>query len=249
MRIQIEWMAETYYHHISSINKSNVNELDNAINFLKHAQDLISEDKSYENKNDAQSVIKATYNAIGNVFLKLGRTEAYGEYLNKGIENYTRAIDIEPESSLYKGRANCYAYIGSLDEAISDYGKAINMDPINIGAILSKMEVQVWNGKYSDARITYNQLPTDILSSEEKLVASWLMSLSLALDGLPFDNYVEKLRNSDVKIKHADYDATDMKPYIDKLKGRGMPQDRIDNALMIHNLFLQQYIENGSETL
>ena len=75
------------------------------------------------------------------------------------------------------------------------------------------------------------------------------MSLSLALDGLPFDNYVEKLRNSDVKIKHADYDATDMKPYIDKLKGRGMPQDRIDNALMIHNLFLQQYIENGSETL
>ena len=50
----------------------------------------------------------------------------------KAIDDYSKAIDIEPENAeYYCNRGRVYSIIGEYDKALADYGRAIELEPNN----------------------------------------------------------------------------------------------------------------------
>ncbi|MEW6619202.1 MAG: tetratricopeptide repeat protein [bacterium] len=190
------------------------------------------------------SNLAKTYEMVGDIYLKLGKSKDNNKFFDNGIENYTRAIQIKPTSSLFHGRGNCYVYKKDLEKAISDYGEAIRLNPQNIAAIMSKMEIEIWLCRYSEARKTYKDIRINRLSHQYRVIAAHFICLALSLEGIPYEDYMASLKDITIKLFKDIYDPNDIEPYISepKLKELGISQDRIDNALIIHNLFKKHYL-------
>ena len=68
---------------------------------------------------------QAIINAEINLYIKLGRTSEL-------IEKITEAINRDANNDIYYAiRANCYQSIGMMENAISDYNSALNINPDN----------------------------------------------------------------------------------------------------------------------
>ena len=68
--------------------------------------------------------------AAAQKFNELGQTSAQDGYNAKAIENYTKAIELNPnDTSAYVNRGLSHHRMGKLDDAIQDYNTAIALDP------------------------------------------------------------------------------------------------------------------------
>ncbi len=178
---------------------------------------------------------------MGDIYTKLGR-EKDTKFFGKGIKSYSNAINIEPtNSSAYMGRATCHALKGNLENALSDYEMTFKLDPSNTGAILSKIEVEIWVGRYSDARSTYGKWHKNFILPRDRIVAAWLICTTLALDGMSYDDYIEPLRNYDISLLDDEWGISDIEQYFDKLSKAAFPPDRLAKALEIHGLFKKHF--------
>ncbi|GHV79053.1 hypothetical protein AGMMS49944_08440 [Spirochaetia bacterium] len=80
-----------------------------------------------------------------------------GEY-EKAIEDYTRAINIDPNLAYaYCNRGNAYGENGDYEKAIADYTRAINIDPEYTLAYINRGEVYTHQGEYDSAIDDYIQ--------------------------------------------------------------------------------------------
>jgi tetratricopeptide (TPR) repeat protein len=159
-----------------------------------------------------------------------------GAHFDKGIENYTRAITIMPDSSFYRGRANCFADSGKLEQAISDYSEAIVLDPQDVISMLSKMEIEIRAGRHADALSTYNSVPVYSLSSAYSVVAAYLICIALCLEGLPYEDYIGPVKDKTVDVREAAWEFGDVGEYLLGLRSSDIPQELVGGALMIHDI-------------
>lgn len=247
--------AIDYYKQAIAISKETVdpksekeysNQLSEA--YLAEAQQLCEDGQietaleKYRKVIEMNPAFTKTYEKIGDAYLKLGKLKAESKFYDLGIKNYTRAIEIKPTNSLYRERANCYAYKRHLEKSISDYHEAIKLNPNDITAIVDKMEIEIWLGLYSEARATYKNLHGHSLAPEGKLFAAFLICLVLSLDGIPYEDYMTSLEDMTIKTSNDYYNPKDIEPCISKLKDSEIPQDRSEHALMIYELFKKHYI-------
>jgi tetratricopeptide (TPR) repeat protein len=246
--------SKKYYREVIHIAKEIVDQDLETLNVNRLSELLLFEANHHYSHEEYEKSIKRcrealelmpnldrAYEVQGAAYQKSGRQRDDKELLKKGVECYTQAMEIIAISIHYQGRANCHAYLGNIDEAIADYSKAVEIDPLCVGAMLSKMEVQIWQGKYSESRKTYQSLPLQVLLPYEILLATWLMCLALCLDGMPYQDHLTYLKESPVKITARAYDPGDMEPFLNRLKETQVPKDQLENALSIHNLFLSHY--------
>jgi len=57
------------------------------------------------------------------------------ENYEKAIESYTKELFFSKDNQKTYNRAYCYAKLGKFKEAVSDYTKALSLDPNNIHAL------------------------------------------------------------------------------------------------------------------
>jgi tetratricopeptide (TPR) repeat protein len=181
--------------------------------------------------------------AFGELFQSLGRHSSDQALFELGVQAFANAVSIDPEDSqAYEGRANCYALCGDLKHAIQDYDAVARLDPSNTGAILSKMEVEIWLGRYSDARGTYWKSKSLLKSERDLVVGAWLICTALALDGMKFHDYLGPLDDPETQLPESEWGINDIEPYFERFRSAGCPEERLHNALDLYNLFKSKII-------
>jgi tetratricopeptide (TPR) repeat protein len=183
----------------------------------------------------------AAYHCLGQAYQNLWKRNPQAGLLDKGIEAHTQEIHLKPQSSAYHGRANCHAYRGDLEEAIRDYTEALKLDASNMAAALSKIEVLIWQGRYAEARKTYEAVRERILSPQDKVLSSWLMSLALAFEGMPFEKYFQEFKKAPDVLTTEYYDPRDIEPYLPALKSKKLPKSRMNNIAKIQEELVRHY--------
>lgn len=71
--------------------------------------------------------------------------------MKKAIDNYKKAVDIDPKAIVYERIASCYENIGEYDLAISNLDKALQLEPNNLRAKATKADVLYESGHVDEA--------------------------------------------------------------------------------------------------
>jgi tetratricopeptide (TPR) repeat protein len=177
--------------------------------------------------------------ALGSICMQWGRQTGQKDFFQLSIEAYTKAITMDPDDSrhsFFSGRADAYALLGKIEEAIADYSEAIRREPQNKGATLSRAEVLIWAGRYSEARVSLASLYPQLKSTAEKMIGAWLMCHALNLEGHEFSEYQKILEDKQVENIDLNYSVRDIEIYIQKLNRTKFTEKQILNAWMIQSL-------------
>ena len=139
-------------------------------------------------------------------------------------------------SHIYMERGNLNSINGRLEEAISDYTECFNLDPEKIGAALSRAEVLIWEGKYTDARISLESLNLKPKTTEEEIVYAWLLCHINNFEDKPFSDYREIIEKNIPRIVNLNYNLRDIDQYLNKLDKTKFSGKQISNAWDIQKL-------------
>ncbi len=110
--------------------------------------------------NDIQGFISDQYNhpAAKIAFYEGNANVALGEY-EVAIEDYTRAIDLNPQYvEAYTNRGIVNRALGKFEEAIEDYDKAIELDSQDARAYCGRGNANYASGKFAEAIEDYNKV-------------------------------------------------------------------------------------------
>ena len=111
-------------------------------------------------------ILKMTSNTFAEwikSYSKAYRVEYPVAALAEEIEEYENGmINVTPNTKTFMGLANLYARKGELERAIVQYNKAFECDPNNIVALLSMMEVMVWDKQYGESINIYSNLGSKV---------------------------------------------------------------------------------------
>ncbi|MGZ3607884.1 MAG: tetratricopeptide repeat protein, partial [Syntrophales bacterium] len=107
---------------------------------------MLDKTKDYPNNPERALICDklATY------YLKNGRVE-------KSISALTEAINIYPETESYLKRGNAYIRLGNYKQAISDYDRAIEINPNYVKAYINRGNTYINLGNYKQAISDYDR--------------------------------------------------------------------------------------------
>jgi len=93
---------------------------------------------------------------------------AYREFMeyDLALEEYTKAISLEPHPNFYNNRCLTYNNKGEYDKALEDCNQALALDPRHIGGLINRGNSFRLQGKYDKAIEDYNQ-SLQIVSKED----------------------------------------------------------------------------------
>lgn len=177
---------------------------------------------------------------LGSICMQYGRLNSNEKILTLSADTYAKAIPLSPDDSvhdLYEGRANAYAILGKIEEAIDDYREVIKRHPQSIGAALSLAEVQIWAGRYNETEHVLETLNPQLRTPEENIIFSWLMCHALNLEGKDFSTFKKVIE--DIAKENINYNVRDIEPYLHRLDSTKFSEKQIQNAWMIQTLIVK----------
>ena len=191
----------------------------------------------------ASSAAKAKMcSALGAIGVRWGRRTGDEGVFESAVEAYSKAIAMTPDDSrygLYEERANANALLGRLEDAIADYSEVIKREPQNTGASFSRAEVQIWAGRYGEARLSLETLHPQLRTRAEKTTGAWLMCHALNLEGRDFLAYQKVLEEGTKENTGLNYHVRDIEPYLRRLDQKKFSVTQILNAWMIQSLIVK----------
>ena len=123
--------THNYYQAIKDFGKAI--ELDERYTFARRNGRL-----AYGRKDGRGLVIKMDHRYVG-AYNKLGAEYIRDGEFDKGIRNFDRAIELNPEFAFaYNNRGIAYAQKGDYREAIRNFDKALKLDPTNTGTLRNR---------------------------------------------------------------------------------------------------------------
>lgn len=176
---------------------------------------------------------------LGSTCMQWGRQTGQKDFFQWSIEAYTNAITVSTDDSrygLYSGRADAYALLGKFEEAIADYNEATKQEPQNTVTALSRAEVQIWAGRYGEARLSLEALYPQLATIEEKAIGAWLMCHALNLAGHDFSTFQKVLAEETNKNIALNYSVRDIEIYLQQLDQMKFSKKQISNAWKIQSL-------------
>ncbi len=215
----------------------------------KKAEAILAEAERLEDNGKLESAIEMCTRAIEAApsFAKAYQKRAwicllvpnYQQYLDQVIQDCTKVIDIDPDNALaYNDRGRAYIRKGDMENAIFNYGKAIELEPCLTIAALNKISAEIILGRYKDAVGTYGEWRRDVVSPKQMVIASSLICIALALDGKSYEEYTAPLLDRRIRLKYLhdwNYSGTDR--CLDALEKEGYFPDRFAKAKEIQDLF------------
>lgn len=200
------------------------------LNYEKELLNFINEISLLEiNKLYSEGKIEKALDRCNKLIIKITEVKLC-EWINNKVSLFTKKyfkvtieqdiktindkiINNPSDSDLYMHLGDKYARGGDLSEAIVEYQKAINLNPNNINAILSLMEVLLWQKQYKETGKVYEKHISKITSPESKVIASWIICTAFALDGKDYEKYLEPMIENGHKIDDIPYSIEDILPY------------------------------------
>ena len=156
---------------------------------IKFILDLLSSSKFNEAKKEIDTqIIKFPYSSV--LFNILGAIFAGQDQLDKAIENYYKAIEIDKNSSAaHNNLANLFSSLNN-SEAEYHYKKTVDLVPDEIYPRLNISNYYIKNSKFADAKNYLNELIEMGLTSKEVY-----NSLGVAHKGLEDIEMAKKMFN------------------------------------------------------
>lgn len=115
---------------------------------------------------------------LGNAFYNRGNAFYYLGVLEKAIEDYSRAIVLNPDQAeIFYNRANSYADLGDHERAIEDYSQAIRLKPNYDAAYYNRANSHLRRGQLLRAVEDYKKALS--LRPDERLYRERIESLGL----------------------------------------------------------------------
>lgn len=130
--------------------------------------------------------------------LKFNETNqlARQNYLELGIRDLTRAIDLNPNDSYaLKCRAYFYIYLGKHKLAVSDFARSDKLYPLSPVADRIFATALTRTQKYKDALARFEKLPKKVINNAES-------QCCMALCELRLQRYAQAIENATYAIKH-----------------------------------------------
>jgi len=158
-----------------------------------------------------------------------------GDEIGMADLDYSKALD-QLASPIYYKLGTINAQNGNIEDAISDYGECIKLNPTNLDAALSRIEVLIWAERYDDAKNSLESLKIHHDASIEKIIHAWLMCHISNLGGQSFyahKKILEEAVHRDVKLE---YDFDDIEPYLNKLDKKKLTELQVKNIREIQEL-------------
>lgn len=202
-------------------------------------EDAIAEGRNFIMSNSGKFEL---YETLGSICMQRGRQTGRKDIFQLSIDAYTKVITACPDESrhyFYLQRANAYALMGKIEEAISDYSEVIKRKPQNTGAAFSLAEVLIWAGQYSKARFSLEALQPYLINTTEKMICAWLMCHILNLEGTDFSAYQKILEDEPKENIKLNYDVKDIEIYLQQLDPEKFNKTQIQNAWMIQSLIIK----------
>ena len=108
------------------------------------------------------------------LLMDMGIRYEHEDKLNKAIEIFKKALEIDPDNILIKVRlAKILSWCGKYDEALNYLNQVLKKIPNHPEALFRKAQILSWQGKYNEAIATY-----EIYLLEEKNDADALMGIA-----------------------------------------------------------------------
>jgi tetratricopeptide (TPR) repeat protein len=93
-----------------------------------------------------------------NVYLLLGSAYRAKDEVDKAMESYKKAIEINPNfAEAYLGVGAVYFAIGQINEAIKSFKKAIEINPSHMAAYFNLAAIYKYNGQIDEAIASYEK--------------------------------------------------------------------------------------------
>jgi tetratricopeptide (TPR) repeat protein len=178
---------------------------------------------------------------FGTICVKFGRETHDVRVFELSVEACTKVINSGKGGTIrssYEQRANAYALLGRIDEAISDYRAVLRLDPQNNSVALCLAEVQIWAGRYGEARISLDALYPRLKTLEEKIIGLWLMCHCLNLEERDFSAHLKELEEKRGHT-HLDYQVRDIEPYLRHLDKAKFTETQLQNAWTIQKMVVK----------
>ncbi|GFO96091.1 hypothetical protein ig2599ANME_0277 [groundwater metagenome] len=183
------------------------------------------------------------YKLLGDIYRRKGESEGDFYNFDSAVKWYNMAIEIEPTLfDVHNVLGLCYVDIGgkaNLENAVKEYQKALESDPPSATIKLNKMELEIRLEQYKDVLGTYGEWHSSFISEDEVKAAS-LICIALALDGKPYEDYIDPLLNTKIKV-HWNWSTFPIDNHLVKLEKEGYFPDRIAKAKEIQDLFKEHY--------
>ncbi|MEW6607061.1 MAG: tetratricopeptide repeat protein [bacterium] len=188
---------------------------------------------------------KITETPLGKTLLKRGLIYRRLDRPNMAIKDYTTILMFDPNNSeIYMCIGGCYAQKGEFEKALVEYKRAIELNSSNVMALLGKMEVEICLKRYGDALRSYRRLDQEKISPKERVIATYLFYLALALVGEGYQRYIGHLEDMNIKIREwHDWCNVEIDRHIAKLEEEGYIPNRIQEAQKIQFLFKRHFEE------
>lgn len=191
-----------------------------------------------------KGVVPAIDTLLLKAYMKRGLIHRMFGNLNMAIKDYIIATTFNPFSSeTYMAWGGCLAQKGELEKAIPKYAKAIELNQKNTMAFLGKMEAEICLGRYEEAIATHKKLKEAILTPKEEVIAASLVCISLALDGKPYNDYINPLHNLEVKLSERhDWCNVEIDRHLANLEKEGYDPNRVAKAKEIQVSFKEHFV-------
>jgi tetratricopeptide (TPR) repeat protein len=145
----------------------------------KMAENEIIGEKSYSNNEEAMR------------YYQLGLDESKKEDFTKAIENYKKALVLDPNFAFaYDNIGICYRRLNEYDKAIDAYEKSLKIDPNGTMPLLNIAVAYLYNKEYKKAVKSYEKLAKlepnnpEVFYGIGNIYAQYLFDFEKALDNL-----------------------------------------------------------------
>jgi len=180
--------------------------------------------------------------------------------LDGAISDYDNAIALSPDDAdLYCNRGACLAHrmsnlpeldrstrVKCLAQVIDNYHASVERDPGNASAWLALVEAHLLQHDWDAAIANYALCRPYINTDQYRLVRAWLGCLAMCLAGDAIDEEDEALMHDNrIKLQHTSWCVAEIDSLLDELGSDGCSNAMLVNALELHRLFLDHFIDKA----
>jgi tetratricopeptide (TPR) repeat protein len=188
----------------------------------------------------------SAYKLRADIFWRLGDIFGYPNYYRSAIKDLKKVISNKSyNTNNYIVLGLCYLGLGdneSIKKALKLYKKALELSPWSSVIILDIMEAQICLERYEQAYTTYKKHVSSMNYVIDKLVGESLVCVALALDGKPYQNFLQLLYNFDIEIKESPgWSTRPIDRHLIDIKRTRDNVERIEQAEYLQDLFKEHF--------